>query len=80
MIHQQSPDHQRIPPALDKDGPDLANWLSEFRERWATFVAQAAGLAALILDTCDTCGKPDSVLWFRMGQHDTCERLERHAP
>lgn len=77
MKQRDTPAPSRVPPALQNEGPDLSNWLLELRERWACFLEDAASIAELILDTCDTCGKPDSLLWFRIGKHSTCQRLER---
>lgn len=66
--------------SLQSSSLTFTEWLERLKESWPILLEAVVTLAALIMGTCETCHKPDSVLWMSTGDHELCHRLEDGRP
>jgi len=72
--------HSRVADVLDQPGPPFQNWLGEVGLRLSVLLTTLAQLSELVVSKCPKCKQADSWLWFRVGDHQLCTRLEAHQP
>lgn len=51
-------------------------WARSVGELFPALWDAAKTFAPLVVDYCDMCHKPLTVLWIPVGDHDLCEKLE----
>jgi hypothetical protein len=61
---------------LDQSWRTFAEWASSVLELFPALWNAAAVFAPLVLDRCEHCQKPGTILWFSVGDHSECARLD----
>lgn len=51
-------------------------WFKAAAELFPALWNAARDFAPLVLDYCETCRKPRTVLWIPIGRHELCNRLD----
>lgn len=51
-------------------------WFKATSELFPALWDAARDFSPLVLDYCETCRKPRTILWIPVGKHDVCKRLD----